>query len=69
LRARLAEYRPHVDASGGVSFFATESPMPEDNSENRQHFRELDSVLQPLWLSRTEVQPSMHAAMGYFCRD
>jgi hypothetical protein len=69
LRAQLALYQPHVDASGGIGFFATDSPIPEDTPENRQRYRDLDSVMRPLWLSRSEVSPNKHDFMGYFYRD
>jgi hypothetical protein len=69
LRALLAPYRPHVDACGGIGFFATDNPMPEDTPENRQRFRDLDALMRPLWLSRSDVQPNFHDSMGYFYRD
>jgi len=54
---------------GGLLVVATESPLPEDSEENRQHFRTVHRVLQPAFLSRAEIAGNKRALLGYFYRE
>ena len=69
IRAKLPGMQIETLKHGGLLVVATDSPLPEDNEENRQRFLRLHAVLQPAFLSRAETEKHRWGFLGYFYRE
>jgi hypothetical protein len=68
-RAKLPGIRVEALDLGGLLVVATDSPLPDDNEENRQRFLRVPAALQPAFLSRENTSENKRPMLGYFYRE
>jgi hypothetical protein len=69
IRAKLPGIRVETLDHGGLLVVATDSPLPDDNEENRQRFLRVHAALQPAFLSREKTSENKRPMLGYFYRE